>query len=200
MGQSAARAHAAAPYAVGVARLFARFSFLENRSSFSLIGESMDKKTSAVSALDRKNPVVAALQREQASALVLFLNYKKYHWLTFGPHFRDYHLLFEEHANQVLESVDELAERSLMVDGKPIADPNRYIPASLVAPSEGDLNVRQMVEEALAAHAEIIHAMHDDAEVATKAGDIGTADLFTRLVQVHQKQRWFLKELLRKES
>jgi starvation-inducible DNA-binding protein len=41
--------------------------------------------------------------------------------------------------------------------------------------------------------------MHDDADIATKAGDIGTADLFTRLVQVHQKQRWFLKEIARKE-
>ncbi|TMA18259.1 MAG: DNA starvation/stationary phase protection protein, partial [Deltaproteobacteria bacterium] len=38
------------------------------------------------------NPVVTALRREQASALVLYLNYKKFHWLTFGPHFRDYHL------------------------------------------------------------------------------------------------------------
>ena len=58
-----------------------------------------------------KSPVIAALQREQASALVLYLNYKKYHWLTFGPHFRDLHLLFEEHGDQVLESVDDLAER-----------------------------------------------------------------------------------------
>src|SRR5260370_1128056 len=55
------------------------------------------------------NPIVAALQREQASALVLFLNYKKYHWLTYGPHFRDLHLLFEEHGTQVLESLHELA-------------------------------------------------------------------------------------------
>jgi starvation-inducible DNA-binding protein len=45
----------------------------------------------------------------------------------------------------------------------------------------------------------VIKAMHDDADIATKAGDIGTADLFTRLVQVHQKQRWFLKEIARKE-
>jgi starvation-inducible DNA-binding protein len=164
------------------------FTFLENRSPFRFIGESMDKK----------NPVVAALQREQASALVLYLNYKKYHWMTFGPHFRDLHLLFEEHGTQVLECIDELAERSLMIDGKPLTDPSRYIPASLVSPSEGELAVKQMLEEAVAAHEEIIHAMHDDAEVATKAGDIGTADLFTRLVQAHQKQRWFLKELLRK--
>lgn len=143
-------------------------------------------------------PVVTALQREQASALVLFLNYKKYHWLTFGPHFRDLHLLFEEHGNAVLESVDELAERALMVDGAPLADPGRYLSASLVAPSEGELSVKDMIAEAGEAHDKVITALHADAEVAAKAGDIGTADLFTRLVQVHQKQRWFLKELARK--
>jgi len=142
-----------------------------------------------------KNAVVGALHREQASALVLFLNYKKYHWLTFGPNFRDLHLLFEEHGAQVLASIDELAERALMIDGKPLADPAQYLRASLVRPSEGELSVKQMIEEGIAAHDKLIEAMHGDAEVATRAGDIGTADLFTRLVQVHQKQRWFLKEI-----
>ena len=145
------------------------------------------------------NPVVAALQREQASALVLYLNYKKYHWLTFGPHFRDLHLLFEEHGTQVLESVDELAERSLMIDGQPLADPAQYLPASIVPPSSGERTVKQMVQEAISSHDQVIKQMHDDADVATKAGDIGTADLFTRLVQVHQKARWFLKEISRKD-
>ena len=146
-----------------------------------------------------KSPVIASLQREQASALVLYLNYKKYHWLTFGPHFRDLHLLFEEHGDQVLASVDELAERALMIDGKPLADPSQYLPASLVPGSQGERSVKQMVDEAIAAHDIVIKAMHDDADIATKAGDIGTADLFIRLVQVHQKQRWFLKEIARKE-
>ncbi len=145
-----------------------------------------------------KNPVVAALQREQASALVLYLNYKKYHWLTFGPNFRDLHLLFGEHADQILETVDELAERALMVDGQPIADAARYLPASFVAPSEGELTVKQMIAEGISAHDKVIQAMHGDADVATEAGDIGTADVFTRLVQLHQKQRWFLKEIARK--
>ena len=147
-----------------------------------------------------QNAVVSALQREQATALVLYLTYTKYHWLTFGPHFRDLHLLFEEHSDQVLESIDELAERALMIDGKPLADPNQYLPASIVPPSQGDRSVKQMVEEAIASHDRVIKALHDDAEIANKAGDIGTVDLFTRLVQVHQKARWFLKEIARKDA
>src|SRR6202171_6297984 len=115
--------------------------FLENRAPFPDIGRNMEK-----------TPVVASLQREQASALVLYLNYKKYHWLTFGPHFRDMHLLFEDHGNQVLASIDEFAERALMIDGRPLADPAQYLPASFVTPSAGERTVKQMVEEAIGSH------------------------------------------------
>ena len=42
--------------------------------------------------------VVATLHRQQANALVAYLNYKKYHWLSYGPLFRDIHLLLDEQA------------------------------------------------------------------------------------------------------
>jgi starvation-inducible DNA-binding protein len=142
--------------------------------------------------------VVETLNRQQANALVAYLNYKKYHWNTFGPLFRELHLLFEEQGGAVFDMIDELAERSLMLDGKPVSDPAEYIPTATVKPSSGELSVKQMVAEAIATHELIIKEMHEDAEFSSQAGDIGTADLYTRLVQVHQKHRWFLKELLNK--
>ncbi|WP_088892256.1 Dps family protein [Leptolyngbya ohadii] len=154
--------------------------------------------TATVPSLQLQSSVVDTLNRQQANALVAYLNYKKYHWLTFGPLFRDLHLLFEEQGAEVFASVDELAERSLMLDGEPVADPAQYLPTASVKPSSGKLSVRQMIEEAIATHELIISEMHQDADVAANAGDIGTADLYTRLVQVHQKHRWFLKEILKK--
>lgn len=148
--------------------------------------------------LQAQQTVVETLNREQANALVAYLNYKKYHWLTYGPLFRDLHLLFEEQGAEVFAMIDELAERSLMLDGTPVADPAEYLPTATVKPSTGKLAVREMVEEAIATHDLIIEEMHQDAEIAADAGDIGTADLYTRLVQVHQKHRWFLKEILKK--
>lgn len=148
--------------------------------------------------LQAPQTVVETLNREQANALVAYLNYKKYHWLTYGPLFRDLHLLFEEQGAEVFAMVDELAERSLMLDGTPVADPAEYLPTATVKPSSGKLAVAEMVAEAIATHDLIIQEMHQDAEVAAQAGDIGTADLYTRLVQVHQKHRWFLKEILKK--
>ena len=144
--------------------------------------------------------VVKTLNRQQANALVAYLNYKKYHWLTYGPLFRDIHLLLDEQAAATYAMIDELAERALMIGGKPVADPADYLPAATVRPSKGSLSPRAMLEEVAATLDTISAEMHEDAEVATAAGDIGTADLYTRFVQVHQKNRWFLAEILKKKD
>jgi starvation-inducible DNA-binding protein len=151
----------------------------------------MAKKT------QKNRSVVTTLNRQQANSLVTYLNYKKYHWLTYGPLFRDIHLLLDEQAAATYAMIDELAERALMVGGQPVADPADYLPKATVKPSTGPLTVRGMLEEAAASLDTVVEEMHKDTEVATKAGDIGTADLYTRLVQVHQKNRWFLAEILR---
>ena len=144
--------------------------------------------------------VVATLQRQQANALVAYLNYKKYHWLSYGPLFRDIHLMLDEQATLVYDTIDEFAERAIMVGGAPLGDPADYLPHASVKPSKGKLSLDQMIGEARASLDLVIAEMHDDAEVATEAGDIGTADLYTRLVQVHQKSRWFLNEILQKRD
>ncbi len=147
-----------------------------------------------------RRDIVATLQREQANALVTYLNYKKYHWLTYGPLFRDIHLMLDEQATQTYETIDEFAERAIIIGGSPIGDPASYLTAATVKPSEGKLSLRAMIEEARDTIDLVIREMHADTETATAGGDIGTADLYTRLVQMHQKNRWFLNELLQKQD
>ena len=142
--------------------------------------------------------VISTLNRNQANALVLYLNIKKYHWGTFGPLFRDIHLFLDEYATLAIDQVDQYAERAYMLDGKSIGDPADYLPHATIVASKGDLSLRGMIEELVAAADTIIAELHTDADGASHAGDIGTADLYTRLVQDHQKKRWFAKELLRK--
>ena len=144
--------------------------------------------------------VVATLQRQQANALVAYLNYKKYHWLSYGPLFRDIHLLLDEQATQTYATIDEFAERAIMAGGAPIGDPADYLPKASVKPSKGSLSMEKMLAEARATLDLIIAEMHEDAEVADDAGDIGTVDIYTRLVQQHQKNRWFLDEILKKRD
>ena len=64
--------------------------------------------------------VVGAVNPLIAGAIALYLKTKNYHWHVSGPHFRDYHRLFDEQAEQLLASVDVLAERVRKLGGTTI--------------------------------------------------------------------------------
>jgi starvation-inducible DNA-binding protein len=142
--------------------------------------------------------VIDHLNAELATAFVLALNAKRYHWTVTGPHFRDYHLRFEDLYTAADGTVDELAERIRMIGGVPI-----HAPAQIEAGTKADisspatrLDPEAMLKEALANQEAAISLMHEGIELANAAGDPGTADLLTRFVQVHQKEAWFLREML----
>jgi starvation-inducible DNA-binding protein len=138
------------------------------------------------------------LNAELATAWLLSFNAKRYHWMVSGPHFRDYHLRFDDLYSAVDETVDELAERIRMLGGTPITAPSQMEKLSKVKASDPAkaLDAKAMLKEALAGEEKAIALMHEGIELANGAGDPGTADLLTRFVQVHQKEAWFLREML----
>jgi starvation-inducible DNA-binding protein len=142
--------------------------------------------------------VIDHLNTELATAFVLALNAKRYHWTVTGPHFRDYHLRFEDLYNAADGTVDELAERIRMVGGLPLHAPAQIEAQTKAAISNPSarLDPEAMLKEALANEETTISLMHEGIELANSAGDPGTADLLTRFVQVHQKEAWFLREML----
>ncbi len=144
----------------------------------------------------RSSSVIPHLAREQANAVVLYLQYKGYHWNVAGPLFRELHLLFDEHAEKVLSTIDPLAKRQRML-GFPAAYRWADLHAASSLPKEEDLprSPREMVERLLVAHRIVVEGMHDGFKSAESDSDPGSADLFARMVQEHQKMEWFLREL-----
>lgn len=138
------------------------------------------------------------LNAELATAWVAGFNVKRYHWTVYGPHFRDYHLRFDDLYSTIENTIDDLGERIRMLGGTPIHAPSQMEAQSVVAPSDAQkkLDPKGMLSEALAAEEKIIALMHDGIELASKENDPGTADLLTRFVQDHQKEAWFLREML----
>lgn len=140
--------------------------------------------------------VLDTLQRQIANTLTLYLNYKRYHWYATGPHFREVHLLFDDHAAAILATFDELGERVRILGGDPIATlPAIQETATVLAPATHEHSLRTMIDEAIANHRCVIAEMREGAQLAERAGDPGTVDLFSRFVQIHEKQEWFLREL-----
>jgi starvation-inducible DNA-binding protein len=156
----------------------------------------------APAALVRQNrpddPVVIHLQRQLANAFVLHANYKRYHWQTYGPLFRDLHLLFDELATAVLGTLDELAERVRMIGQDPVAGPTETLELATVQPASLGTSMREMIEEADAHLLIVIREMRAAVGAATEREDPGSADVFTRFVQIHEKHEWWLRQLLEK--
>lgn len=148
--------------------------------------------------------VVAQLQTQVANAFVLYANYKHYHWQTYGPLFRDLHLLFDEFATAVLETADEFAERVRMIGQDPVAGLRDMIDtASVTAFSSQDnqrQTMREMIEEADRNLLLVIKEMRDAVRLANDHDDPGTADVFTRFVQIHEKHEWWLRDILEKRD
>lgn len=147
-----------------------------------------------------KDQVLEALQQQLANAFVLYFNYKKYHWQSYGPLFRDLHLLFEELATATLGSTDELAERVRIFSGVPTADPRQLVAQASTKVAPENQNMRQMIEDAIQNERRVINELHQAVETANQADDPGTADLFTRIVQTHEKHEWFLREVIERKD
>jgi len=147
------------------------------------------------------HPVVQHLQIQVANAFVLYANYKHYHWQTFGPLFRDLHLMFDEFAKDVLETIDDTAERIRMIgpDVQNVQLEQMQEAANVHSAGAGQ-NMQEMIEEADANLLVVIKDMRDAARIADENNDPGTVDLFSRIVQIHEKHEWFLRQVLKKKD
>lgn len=143
------------------------------------------------------SPVVRDLRRQVGNGFVLYANYKHYHWQTYGPLFRDMHKLFDRLAEDVLETIDPLAERMRMIGQDPPARLPELADAASVSPAAPHSTMREMVEEADKNLLLVIKEMREAVKHADEQDDPGTADVFTRLVQEHEKYEWWLRDILR---
>lgn len=156
---------------------------------------SMKKELSRENTPD--SPVVQELRRQSANAFVLYANYKHYHWQSFGPLFRDLHKLFDELAMEVLSTIDELAERVRMIGQDPPAHLLEAVDLATVTVAAPNSTMREMVEEADRNLLVIVKELRNGAKVADEHDDPGTVDLFSKVVQIHEKHEWWMRDILR---
>jgi starvation-inducible DNA-binding protein len=166
--------------------------------------KARNNKASAAGQISKENrtdsPLVADLQRQVANAYVLYTNYKHYHWQTYGPLFRDLHLLFDEFAEAVLATSDEFAERVRMIGQDPIFNPVAMVERASVTVAGQKGTMRDMIAEADRNLLTVIGEMRAGVRLADDSDDPGTADLFTRTVQIHEKHEWWLRDILERRD
>jgi len=141
---------------------------------------------------------VEALNYLLADTITLRDMYKKHHWQVSGPTFYALHLLFDKHAEEQSELVDEIAERVQTLGGVAVAMAFDVAEMTrLERPPRGREQPAVQLSRLLEAHEHLILAARDAAREAATNGDDGTNDLIiSDVVRTNEMQMWFVAEHL----
>jgi starvation-inducible DNA-binding protein len=144
---------------------------------------------------DAANTIAGALNPLIADAIALYLKTKNFHWHMSGSHYREYHLLFDEHADQLFEMIDILAERVRKTGGttiRSIGDVARQKSVldndkPFVAPID---MLRELMDDnkAFAARQRAAH------QVVLGVNDIATTSILEIIIDETERRTWFLYE------
>jgi len=143
--------------------------------------------------------IAGALNAILADTFALYMKTKNFHWHVSGPHFRDYHLLLDEQADQIFASTDVIAERVRKIGGntlRSIGDISRKQrladnDAAYVTPDDMLAELRDDNQRVVASMREA-HGLCDEHE------DVATASLLEVFIDEAERRVWFLYETTRR--
>lgn len=142
-----------------------------------------------------RNQIAAGLKKLLADSYTLYLQSHNFHWNVTGPQFRELHLMFEEHYNELALAVDEIAERIRTLD---IAAPGTYkafAELSSIKEVEGVPSTTDMVRILTLGHEQVVRTCRQVLAIAQKADDESTAALVSDRMRVHEKTAWMLRSM-----
>ena len=168
----------------------------------------MTMHTQAEPARSRENPpslganrteVPVALTALLADMFALYLKTKNFHWHVSGPHFRDYHLLLDEQATQILGTTDTIAERVRKLGGQTIKSIGHIGRLQRVRDNDAEeVAARDMLTELLDDNRRIAEQMLKTHALCDETGDVASASLIEVWIDEAQGRAWFLQEAVRR--
>jgi starvation-inducible DNA-binding protein len=137
------------------------------------------------------------LRQLLADVFALYLKTKNFHWHMTGRHFRDYHLLLDEQAEQIFAMTDNIAERSRKIGGttlRSIGDVSRN--QRLKDNDRPTLTPEEMLSDLGSDNRELTRFMRLTHEVCDRYHDVATASLIETWIDEAERRTWFLAEVI----
>ena len=168
---------------------------------------TLDTRRKAAPALDTPtdlsaegvSDISAKLNEILATTFALYLKTKNFHWHVSGPHFRDYHLLLDEQADQIFASTDDIAERVRKIGGTTLRSIGQI--AKLQGVEDNDENYVapvDMLRELMGDNKKVVEAMRECHKLCDEHEDVATASLLENFIDQAERRTWFLFEAGRK--
>jgi starvation-inducible DNA-binding protein len=132
-----------------------------------------------------------------ADVFALYVKTKNFHWHMSGVHFRDYHLLLDEHSEQIFAMADDVAERARKIGGstlRSIGDIARH--QRLEDNDRESLSPKDMLAELRTDNRELTRFLRVAHEICEEHDDVATASLIENWIDQTERRSWFLSEIV----
>jgi len=136
-----------------------------------------------------------------ADVFALYVKTKNFHWHMSGPHFRDYHLLLDEHADQLYAMTDPIAERIRKTGGTTLRSIGHIARIQRIKDNDADyVDPLDMLAELREDNQTLAARLREVHDVVDERRDIATASLIETWIDETERRTWFLFESSRHSS
>lgn len=143
-----------------------------------------------------RESLVQVLNTLLADEYVLYTKTRNYHWNVTGPHFHDYHLLFEKQYRELDGIIDEVAEYARSLGGAALGSLTSFLQAARLQEGGAAVSAGAMISQLLADHEALVRSLRADVDAAVRLNEAGAADLLTGFLEQHAKMAWMLRATL----
>ncbi len=149
-------------------------------------------------AAEAKRDIAGALNALLADLFALYLKTKNFHWHMSGPHFRDYHLLLDEQADQLFGATDAVAERVRKIGGTTLRSIGHIGRLQRVPDNDADyVTPLDMLAELRDDNRQLTDRMRETHNLCDEHGDVATASLLENWIDQAEHRVWYLFEASR---
>jgi starvation-inducible DNA-binding protein len=136
-----------------------------------------------------------ALMLLLSDVFALYLKTKNFHWHMSGPHFRDYHLMLDDQADQLFSMTDAIAERARKLGAATIRSIGQISRCQRIVDNDADyVKPLDMIAELRVDNATLAQNMREVHSLCDEAGDVATASLLENWIDESEKRVWLLFE------
>src|SRR5437763_16943858 len=145
--------------------------------------------------------IAAAMNAILADVFALYVKTKNFHWHMSGPHFRDYHLLLDEHSDQLFAMTDSIAERVRKIGGLTLHSIGEIARTQRVADNDADyVEPLDMLAELAEDNRTLAARLREAHNVCDEHRDVATASLIEVWIDETERRTWFLFEATRRRN
>ncbi|MBY5538254.1 DNA starvation/stationary phase protection protein [Rhizobium leguminosarum] len=150
-------------------------------------------------ASDAVRDIGAGLNGLLADVFALYLKTKNFHWHMSGPHFRDYHLLLDEHGSQIFEMTDEIAERGRKLGATSLRSIGHISRLQRILDNDSDfVSPEDMLSELRDDNKQLVAILRQLHEMTSSYNDHATTSVIENWIDEAERRSWFLFEMTRR--